>query len=128
MHRESIRDRLARFLLLCSALASICFVVIVTQRLSDDALSLALGIGIGIVALLIPLASAAAILYLAVRWTEARTCTRPPNHQNTQPPIYLLPQPPDYQLPPPSIRYTTPATQYSPAGGERRFAVIGEDQ
>ena len=123
MHPESLRDRLTRFLLLCSALGSVSLVVIVTQRLSDDALSLALGVGIGIVALLIPLVAVASIAYLAVRWTEARTYQRPAQAPGGQPQILIVPQPAAL----PAVQYPTPTIQYAPAGAERRFAVIGDE-
>ena len=47
----TFRERLTRFILLCGALSAVSLVIIITQRLSNDALSLTIGIVIGLVAL-----------------------------------------------------------------------------
>lgn len=116
----TIRDRFARFVLLCGSIATLALVVIVTQRLSDDALSLALGVAVGIVAILVPLVLLLLLAYMLVRWTEARGRSQ----RSSPPQVMFLPQQTPYQLPAPPHAW---AHDLQAARPEREFAVIGGD-
>lgn len=86
----STRARIANFLLLCGMLAAVTLTVVITQRLSDDALSLVLGIAIGVAALLIPSLAIGGLLYLATRFVEARPGGRARAAPAPQPQVVLL--------------------------------------
>jgi O-antigen ligase len=118
------RERLARFLMLCGALATIALVVIVTERLSDDALSLALGVAIGVVAILIPLALTLAIVYVVYRLSSRAQPQSYAQPTSPQPQLLVMPS---YQLPPPSGGYDPTVFAPQLASRQRRFTVIGGD-
>lgn len=131
----STRARIANFLLLCGMLAAVTFTVVITQRLSDDALSLVLGIAIGVVALLIPSLAVGGLLYLATRMVEARSAGRARSTPAPQPQVVVLSPGGAQQQPAfpwasvPQLQHSgaLEGSQYQAAAQRRTFTVIGEE-
>jgi len=130
MNRPTLRDRLANFLLLCGILTGIALVVIVTTRLSAEALSLAVGVGIGVAAIAVPLAILAFVAQAVAKVLEARNrrpISRAPDAQTTPQILVVNPQQSPYALPPPQWSAGAwDAAPYPAERPERQFTVIGD--
>jgi hypothetical protein len=113
---EPLRTRIGRFLTLLFTVFGICFAVIVTQRLSNDALSLIIGVAIGGSLLGFPLVVGVWI------WLSTRKQTPPP--ATTYPPIIL--QVPQQQMTPSLPMYDDWRPQTTTATS-RAWDVIGDD-
>ncbi len=127
MEQESLGARFKRFILLVVMLAVIVFVVVVTQRLSDDALALLVGLAAGIAAM------TPALVLIGMLWRRQET--RLQERLSTQamgasaaPPVIVVAPPmlPDFN----GRRQNTWDTNTLWASGtaERKFTVVGGEQ
>lgn len=125
--QETLGARFRRFLLMISMLGVIVFVVVVTQRLSDDALALLIGLAAGIAAM------APALLLIGMLWRrqEVRLQERlsaQPLGAATAPPVIVIAPPmlPGYG----GQRQGTwdANTLWASGPAERKFTVVGGEQ
>lgn len=129
--REPLRQRLGRFIALLSIVCVVMLVVIVTQRLSNDALALLIGVGVGVVALVPTLA----LGWLVLRREMTRQqVTSQPNPAMNPPVVVVTPQAmpgcgvPQAALPPapsPTMTWQTAPQQQTPQ--PRAFTIVGEE-
>lgn len=124
---EALGTRFKRFMLMIVVLAVIVFVVVVTQRLSDDALALLVGLTAGIAAM------TPGLLLIGWLWRrqEVRLQERlsaQPMGAPTTPPVIVVAPPmlPDYT----GRRSNTWDANALWASGptERKFTVVGGEQ
>ncbi len=125
----SLGQRLARFVALVGMLFVIVMAVLVSDRLSQDALALTLGLACGVAAM------APTVLLAVLLWRRAERSAA----QNVAPATPATPYatPPVIVLAPPALpaanngeayRYAGPPSPWTTtAPGERKFVVMGED-
>lgn len=110
---EPLGKRLGRFVALCGVVFAIIAAVVITDRLSADALAMATG-GVLVGVTLLPIVGLLGFLLLR---REARPA-RPEYPQGPTPIVlqmpYVQPQMPDYQR----------ALPYAEGGGKREFTIV----
>jgi len=117
----SLGQRLGRFFMLLGAIFGITAAVVVTQRLSDDALALVIGLLLAGIPLL---ALVGILMFLLIRQAQRRPVQ--PQQQQVIPPIILqMPQQP--QQPPPLPDYGTQWDIPQRTGEQRQWDVIGDE-
>ncbi len=124
--RPSVGQRLGRFALFVVVLFVVTVTVIVTQRLSDDALALLVGLGAGVVFMVPPLF----IMVLVWRRQELRREDRwSERQQAAQPSVVVVAPPafpgygPGYGRQQSALPYENLAPWSAPA--ERKFTIVG---
>lgn len=120
--------RLARFVGLLGALFAVSAAVIVTQRLSHDALALLLGLSCGVMVMLPTLALGLFIWRREDARRQARQQQSMSGPAATPPVIVVTPQAlPGYGQTPafPSAQAANP---WTPAHGERVFKIVGGEE
>ena len=126
-----IGKRVGRFVTLMGIVSVITMTVIVTQRLSDDALAILVGLGAG-VAVMSP---SVLILFMVWRRQELRRDERrlsaEPAHSTPQVVVVAPPAMPGYSggyMPPPyPALERESAPGWAPASSERKFTIVGGD-
>ena len=118
----SVGHRAGRFLLLVTLVATAMVVVVVTQRLSEDALALLAGLGCGVAVLLPALALMLWLWRRQEQRLEEVTAARP---ANVAPPVIVVAPslPPGYNISQPALPGNTAVWESQPA--ERRFTIVG---
>ena len=127
MEKESLGARFKRFVLLLSMLAVIVFVVVVTQRLSDDALALLVGLAAGITAM------TPALLLLGVLWRRQEVRLQ---ERLSAPQVGATVAPPVIVVAPPMLPgYGGPRQDgwnanalWASGSAERKFTMVGGEQ
>ncbi len=123
--QEPLGKRLARFVGLLSAIAVVTGVVVVSQRLSRDALALLVGLTCGVLAM----APTIGLALLVWRREETRQQATHTNPAITPPVIVVTPQLPGYgaqpALPGSAQQIAWP---WQPAPNERVFTVVGGEE
>lgn len=119
---DSVGQRVGRFLLLVALVSTAMGVVVVTQRLSDDALALLAGLGCG-VAVLMP--ALALILWLWRRQEQRLDEATTARAANPAPPVIVVAPslPPGYNISQPALPGSSAVWESQPA--ERRFTIVG---
>ena len=123
--RESLRGRLGRFVALVGVVFAITAGVVVTQRLSADALALLLGLACGVGALLPTLVLGWAVWQRQERQWERRTASVNP----AQPPVIVVTAAP--ALPGGSgAERAAGSPEHAPwaVRQPRQFAIVGEEE
>ena len=124
--REPLGKRLGRFVGLLSVVAVVVGVVVVTQRLSQDALALLVGSACGVMAM----APTIALALLVWRREETRQQASHANPAMMPPVIVVTPQAlPGYGVQPSlpgSVQQT--AWQWQPTPNERVFTIVGGEE
>lgn len=127
MEKESLGARFKRFVLLLSMLAVIVLVVVVTQRLSDDALALLVGLAAGITAM------TPALLLLGALWRRQEVRLQ---ERLSAPQVGATAAPPVIVVAPPMLPGYGGQRQdgwnanalWASAPAERKFTVVGGEQ
>ena len=127
--RVSLGKRLARFATLIGVLFAIGAAVIVTQKLSQDALALVVGLTCGVMAMVPTLALGAFLWRRDHRQTPTeRLQDRPPSYQSP-PVIVVTPQALPGQQ---GGRYPNGGYDggqaWMPANGQREFTIVGQEE
>ena len=120
--QESLGRRLGRFGLLVALMAAVTGVVVVTQRLSDDALALLVGLSCGVTVLL----PALALMMWLWRRQEARLDEVATSRaSNASPPVIVVAPalPPGYGMQRPALPDET--LSWASREVERKFTVVG---
>ncbi|MEA3310430.1 MAG: hypothetical protein U9Q70_13110 [Chloroflexota bacterium] len=125
---ESLGQRLKRFGALASILFVITVAVIVTQRLSNDALALLIGLSVGIVAML-PLVGLLAFIWRRQELHHQEARQSRPVERNLPVVVVAPPALPGYS----SQRAdywgnNQPAGDWGMARAERKFTIVGGEQ
>ncbi|MBN1876033.1 MAG: hypothetical protein JXA33_17550 [Anaerolineae bacterium] len=122
----SIGQRLRRFVALVAIIFTMTITVVVTQRLSTDALALLLGLGAGVVLMLPPL-----VLGVLVWRREAARQQQPPLNATpaTPPVIVVTPQAlPNYGAgSQPWNTREAQAAMWAAGPTERKFTIVGDE-
>jgi hypothetical protein len=122
---EPLGKRLGRFVGLLSVIAVVTGVVVVTQRLSRDALALLVGLTCGVMAM----APTIGLALLVWRREETRQQTSNANPAMTPPVIVVTPQLPGYGVQPALPGSAQQATwPWQPAPNERVFTIVGGEE
>jgi drug/metabolite transporter (DMT)-like permease len=127
--RVSLRQRLGRFVALLGIVFMVTMAVVVTQRLSNDALALLIGVGVGVAALVPTLA----LGWLVLRREMTRQQAVPQHNPALNPPVVVVtPQAlPGYGVPqaalPPSPAMTWQTAPPQHASQQRAFTIVGEE-
>ena len=122
--------RLARFVGLIGTLFAITAGIIVTQKLSEDALALIVGLSCGVMAMVPTLALGILILKRERNHAHAeRFQERPQSGYPQSPPVIVVtPQALPSQN---GGRYANPYYDdgaWAPNGGQREFTIVGQDE
>jgi len=120
-HQMHLRQRLTRFVTLLGIVFAITVAVVVTQRLSDDALALLVGLLIAGVPLLVLVSL---LLFLLLRQPPRRPIQP---QQQVIPPIILQIPPTASATPPALPDYGTRWDLPEETKGQRQWDVIGEE-
>ncbi len=123
--QEPLGKRLGRFIGLLSVIAVVTGVVVVSQRLSRDALALLVGLTCGVMAM----APTIGLALLVWRREEMRQQAAHTNPAMTPPVIVVTPQLPGYGVQPalPGSAQQM-AWPWQPAPNERVFTVVGGEE
>ncbi len=118
---ESLGQRLGRFVLLVTLVAAAMGVVVITQRLSQDALALLAGLGCGVVVLL----PALALILWLWRRQETRIEDAAARTPSVTPPVIVVTPslPPGYGTSQPVLPGSTSIWSTQPT--ERKFTIVG---
>ncbi len=128
--RGSLRQRLGRFVALLGIVFIVTMVVVVTQRLSDDALALLIGVGVGVLALVPTLA----LGWLVLRREMRREQSPLPHNPTLNPPVVVVtPQAlPGYGMPQAALPNSQPPQMavpwQQPAMSHRTFTIVGGEE
>ncbi len=119
--REGVGDRIRRFFTLVGVVGAVTVGVVVSQRLSEDALAMLIGLVFG-VALMMPLAGVGLLLWRR----EAQTRTVATQRSGTPPVIVVTPSsvPARYEN---HASRLAPPPMWQPEHAERTFTVLGEE-
>ena len=124
--REPLKKRLVRFVALIGLVFAVVFVIVVTQRLSQDSLALIVGLACGVSAML------PTIMLVLFVWRREMTRQGSQRAANTSPPVIVVaPQAlPGYGAQQPGYGYGNPnaAWQWSGAQQERTFTMVGGEE
>lgn len=119
---ESLGSRMRRFFTLVGVLTAITMGVVISQRLSDDALAMLIGLVFG-VALMLPLAGVGLLLWR--REAQSRPATAP---QSGAPPVIVVTPsslPPRYES---NVARLAPPPSWQPEHAARTFTVLGGEE
>ncbi|HOT91764.1 MAG TPA: hypothetical protein PLJ78_03405 [Anaerolineae bacterium] len=124
--RESVSMRLGRFFGLLGGIAAITGVVVVTQRLSRDALALLVGLTCGVAAM-VPTIGLALFVWRREEHRQPAGRTQP---AVTPPVIVVSPSLPGYgvQATLPGNAQPQVAWHWQPAPNERTFTIVGGEE
>jgi hypothetical protein len=125
---ESLGKRLGRFILLLGAIFAIAAAVLVTQKLSHDALALLIGLSCGVAAML-PTIVLGVLVWRreSARRHEQGDAHRQMGHPYTPPVIVVSPQglPGNGYGQYPALSSSNQFNGWSPAAGQRDFKIVG---
>lgn len=125
---ESIAKRLGRFILLLGAIFAIAAAVLVTQKLSHDALALLIGLSCGVAAML-PTIALGVIVWRreSARRHDQENAHRQLGQPYAPPVIVVSPQglPGNGYGQYPALSSSSQINGWSPAAGQRDFKIVG---
>ncbi len=124
--RDPLGKRLARFVTLIGVVFAIMAAVLITQKLSQDALALVVGLTCGVMAMVPTLALGAFIWRREHTQVHAERLQRPqqPSYQNP-PVIVVTPQALPSQH---GVRYANGGEQaWMPSRDQREFTIVGQE-
>lgn len=121
--REPVGKRIKRFLTLIGIVFAITVGVIVTQRLSNDALALLIGLAAGVV-VMVPLV---ALLFYVLRRQEIQRREEIQSSSRTQPQIVVVSPPalPGYGSNRPAVWDQARQSNWQMSRAEREFTIVG---
>ncbi len=121
--REPLGKRIKRFLTLVIIVFTITVGIIVTQRLSNDAIALLIGLAAGVM-VMVPLI---ALLFYVLRRQERRRREEFQTRSTTQPQIFVVSPPalPNYGSNRPGVWDQAYQNNWQMRGAEREFTIVG---
>lgn len=123
--RDSLSGRVGRFVALLGLVAVVTAVVVVTQRLSDDALALLVGLSCGVAALA-PTVGLGVWLWRRQELERQREAQRSSAPAAAPPVIVVAPGAlPGYGNP--WVALPSPPATWEAAPAERKFTIVGEE-
>ena len=125
-YRESFGRRLGRFFALMGGIFAITMGVVITQRLSADALAMLVGLFAGVLTML-PLGALGLLIWR--REMKQREAYRPP--AQTNPPVVVVTPPALSGYGNPSLgtnQAGASAWQWAQASNERQFTIVGGEE
>lgn len=126
--QESLGSRLSKFALFCGAIFAVTLGVVISQRLSEDALALLVGLGCGVLAMT-PMLGMGLLLWRR----EDKRHAQPFPQMQSPPVIVVTPQAlPGYgaQMNPalPAPEQLQGAWPWNSGATERRFTIVGGEE